>query len=110
VKRYSVRNKTTLLQIEKGVAGAAQQRAGVAAAWRKGICVRLYSEEDFGKRTRFTDPEILRSSLASVILRMASLDLGAVDAFPFLEPPRRVLSRTATSCCRNWALSTSIAI
>ncbi len=87
VKRYSVRNKTTLLQIEKVSQAAAQQRAGRCGRVAEGICVRLYSEEDFGKRTRFTDPEILRSSLASVILRMASLDLGAVDAFPFLEPP-----------------------
>ena len=87
VKRYSVRNKTTLLQIEKISQAAAQQRAGRCGRVAEGICVRLYDEEDFGKRPRFTDPEILRSSLASVILRMASLDLGAVDAFPFLEPP-----------------------
>jgi ATP-dependent helicase HrpA len=87
VKRYSVRNKTTLLQIEKVSQAAAQQRAGRCGRVAEGICVRLYSEEDFGKRPRFTEPEILRSSLASVILRMASLDLGAVDAFPFLEPP-----------------------
>ena len=87
VKRYSVRNKTTLLQIEKVSQAAAQQRAGRCGRVAEGICVRLYAEEDFAKRPRFTDPEILRSSLASVILRMASLDLGAVDAFPFLEAP-----------------------
>ena len=87
VKRYSVRNKTTLLQIEKVSQAAAQQRAGRCGRVAAGICVRLYAEDDFAKRPRFTDPEILRSSLASVILRMASLDLGAVDAFPFLEPP-----------------------
>ena len=87
IKRYSVRNKTTLLQIEKVSQAAAQQRAGRCGRVAEGICVRLYSEEDFAKRPRFTEPEILRSSLASVILRMASLDLGSVDAFPFLEPP-----------------------
>src|SRR5215475_14696923 len=54
---------------------------------RCGICVRLYDEEDFTARPRFTDPEILRSSLAAVILRMAGLELGAVDAFPFLDSP-----------------------
>ena len=87
VKRYSVRNKTTLLQIEKVSQAAAQQRAGRSGRVQDGICVRLYGEEDFAKRPRFTDPEILRSSLASVILRMASLDLGDVAAFPFVEPP-----------------------
>jgi ATP-dependent helicase HrpA len=87
VKRYSVRNKTTLLQIEKVSQAAAQQRAGRCGRVAEGTCVRLYSEEDFAKRPAYTDPEILRSSLAQVILRMASLDLGPVDAFPFLEPP-----------------------
>ncbi len=87
VKRYSVRNKTTLLQIEKVSQAAAQQRAGRSGRVQDGVCVRLYTEEDFGKRPRFTDPEILRSSLASVILRMAALDLGDVAAFPFVEAP-----------------------
>ncbi len=87
VKRYSVRNKTTLLQIEKVSQAAANQRAGRCGRVAEGICVRLYGEDDFAARPKFTDPEILRSSLAAVILRMASLDLGAVDAFPFLEPP-----------------------
>ena len=87
VKRYSLRNKTTLLQIEKVSQAAANQRAGRCGRMQDGICVRLYDEDDFAARPKFTDPEILRSSLAAVILRMASLDLGAVDAFPFLEPP-----------------------
>ncbi|MCC7328120.1 MAG: ATP-dependent RNA helicase HrpA [Burkholderiales bacterium] len=87
VKRYSVRNKTTLLQIEKVSQAAARQRAGRCGRVRDGICVRLYSEEDFAARPMFTEPEILRSSLAAVILRMASLELGAVADFPFLEPP-----------------------
>ena len=87
VKRYSVRNKTTLLQIEKVSQAAANQRAGRCGRVQDGICVRLYGDDDFAARPKFTDPEILRSSLAAVILRMVSLDLGAVDAFPFLEPP-----------------------
>jgi ATP-dependent helicase HrpA len=87
VRRYSLRNKVTLLQIEKIAQAAAEQRAGRCGRIAAGICVRLYGEEDFAARPRFTDPEILRSSLASVILRMAALDLGEVAAFPFLESP-----------------------
>jgi ATP-dependent helicase HrpA len=87
VKRYSLRNKTTLLSIEKVSKAAANQRAGRCGRVADGICVRLYSEADHASRPDYTDPEILRSSLASVILRMAALDLGAVDAFPFLDPP-----------------------
>jgi ATP-dependent helicase HrpA len=87
VKRYSVRNKTTLLAIEKIAQAAANQRAGRCGRVQDGICVRLYADDDFAARPRYTDPEILRSSLASVILRMSALDLGAVDAFPFLDPP-----------------------
>ena len=87
VKRYSVRNKTTLLQIEKVSQAAANQRAGRCGRVQDGICVRLYADEDFAARPEYTDPEILRSSLASVILRMAALDLPEVADFPFLEPP-----------------------
>jgi ATP-dependent helicase HrpA len=87
VKRYSIRNKTTLLAIEKISQAAANQRAGRCGRLADGICVRLYGDDDFAARTKYTDPEILRSSLAAVILRMAALQLGAVDAFPFLEPP-----------------------
>ncbi len=87
VKRYSVRNKTTLLQIEKISQAAARQRAGRCGRVAAGVCVRLYGEEDYAARPEYTEPEILRSSLAAVILRMASLDLGEVDAFPFLEAP-----------------------
>jgi ATP-dependent helicase HrpA len=87
VRRYSLRNKVTLLQIEKIAQAAAEQRAGRCGRVAAGVCVRLYSEEDFKARPRFTDPEILRSSLAAVILRMAALDLGEVAAFPFLEAP-----------------------
>ncbi len=87
VKRYSLRNKTTLLQIEKVSQAAAHQRAGRCGRVADGICVRLYAAEDFASRPRFTDPEILRSSLAAVVLRMAALGLGAVESFPFLDPP-----------------------
>ena len=87
VKRYSLRNKTTLLAIEKISQAAANQRAGRCGRLADGICVRLYGEDDFAGRPKYTDPEILRSSLAAVILRMEALNLGAVDAFPFLEPP-----------------------
>jgi ATP-dependent helicase HrpA len=87
IKRYSLRNKTTLLQIEKISQSAANQRAGRCGRVADGVCVRLYSEEDFTARPRYTDPEILRSSLAAVILRMAALDLSTPEQFPFVEPP-----------------------
>ena len=87
VKRYSLRNKTTLLQIEKISQAAARQRAGRCGRVAAGICVRLYDEADLAARPAYTEPEILRSSLAAVILRMAALDLPVVEAFPFLEPP-----------------------
>jgi ATP-dependent helicase HrpA len=87
VKRYSYRNKVEQLQIEAVSQAAANQRAGRCGRVSNGICVRLYDEADFAQRPRFTDPEILRSSLAGVILRMKSLKLGAVEDFPFLEAP-----------------------
>jgi len=87
VKRYSPRNKVTQLQIEKIARSSANQRAGRCGRVAAGVCVRLYAEDDFAARPEYAEPEILRSSLASVILRMASLDLGAVDAFPFVEAP-----------------------
>jgi ATP-dependent helicase HrpA len=87
INRYSVKNKVQLLQIEKISQAAANQRAGRCGRIAAGVCIRLYSEEDFGKRPAYTDPEILRSSLAAVILRMASLRMGEVNEFPFLEAP-----------------------
>jgi ATP-dependent helicase HrpA len=87
VKRYSYRNKVEQLQVEPISQAAANQRAGRCGRVADGICIRLYDEKDFAGRPRFTDPEILRSSLAGVILRMKSLGLGAVEDFPFLEPP-----------------------
>ncbi|GAB3628471.1 ATP-dependent RNA helicase HrpA [Pandoraea terrae] len=87
VKRYSYRNKVEQLQIEPISQAAANQRAGRCGRVADGICVRLYDEADFQARVRFTDPEILRSSLASVILRMQALRLAKVEEFPFIEPP-----------------------
>lgn len=87
VNRYSPRAKVEQLQIEKISQAAARQRAGRCGRVSNGICIRLYSEEDFNARPAFTDPEILRSSLAAVILRMAALRLGDVAEFPFIEAP-----------------------
>ncbi|GAB4550932.1 MAG: ATP-dependent RNA helicase HrpA [Rhizobacter sp.] len=89
VKRYSYRSKVEQLMIEPVSQAAANQRAGRCGRVSNGICIRLYDEKDFSERPRFTDPEILRSSLAGVILRMKSLHLGLVEDFPFLEPPPR---------------------
>ncbi|KWH43739.1 ATP-dependent RNA helicase HrpA [Burkholderia stagnalis] len=87
VKRYSYRNKVEQLQVESISQAAANQRAGRCGRVADGICIRLYEETDYQARARFTDPEILRASLASVILRMKSLHLTAIESFPFLEPP-----------------------
>ncbi len=87
VKRYSARNKVEQLLIEKISQASANQRAGRCGRVSDGICIRLYDEGDFNNRPRFTDPELLRSSLAGVILRMKSLGLGAVESFPFIDPP-----------------------
>ncbi|WP_249605247.1 ATP-dependent RNA helicase HrpA [Chromobacterium sp. IRSSSOUMB001] len=87
INRYSPRAKVEQLQVEKISQAAARQRAGRCGRVEAGICVRLYSEDDFNQRPAFTDPEIVRSNLAAVILRMAALRLGKVDAFPFLEAP-----------------------
>ncbi|ASM78047.1 ATP-dependent RNA helicase HrpA [Vitreoscilla filiformis] len=93
VKRYSYRNKVEQLQIEAISQAAANQRAGRCGRVANGVCIRLYDEKDYAGRPRFTDPEILRSSLAGVILRMKSLGLGSVEDFPFLEaPPRKAIA------------------
>jgi ATP-dependent helicase HrpA len=88
VKRYSYRNKVEQLQIEPISQAAANQRAGRCGRVADGVCIRLYEEDDFLQRPKFTDPEILRSSLAAVILRMKSLHLTDVETFPFVEPPQ----------------------
>ena len=89
VKRYSARAKVEQLHVEKISQAAAQQRAGRCGRVAAGVCVRLYAEDDFNQRSAFTDPEIIRSNLAAVILRMAALKLGDVAAFPFLEAPEQ---------------------
>jgi ATP-dependent helicase HrpA len=87
VKRYSYRNKVEMLRVENISQAAAQQRAGRCGRVADGVCIRLYSEDDFKARPPYTDPEVLRSSLAAVILRALSLNLGKVEDFPFLDPP-----------------------
>ena len=87
VKRYSARAKVEQLHVEKISQAAARQRSGRCGRVSAGVCIRLFSEEDFNNRPEFTDPEIVRSNLAAVILRMAALKLGDVVAFPFLEMP-----------------------
>jgi ATP-dependent helicase HrpA len=87
ISRYSNRTKVQRLPIEPISQASARQRAGRSGRTSDGICIRLYSEADFDARPEFTEPEILRTSLASVILRMADLDLGEVADFPFIDPP-----------------------
>ena len=87
ISRYSRRLKVQRLPIEKVSQASANQRAGRCGRVADGICIRLYSAEDFDARPEFTEPEILRTNLASVILQMISLDLGELTEFPFVEPP-----------------------
>ena len=89
VKRYSARAKVEQLHIEKISQAAARQRAGRCGRVAAGVAIRLYAEDDFNTRSEYTDPEILRSNLAAVILRMVSLQLGDVAAFPFLQAPEQ---------------------
>ncbi len=87
ISRYSWRTKVQRLPIEPVSQASANQRKGRCGRVADGICIRLYSEEDFDDRPAFTDPEILRTNLASVILQMLALGLGNMEAFPFVEPP-----------------------
>ncbi|MGL5226272.1 MAG: ATP-dependent RNA helicase HrpA, partial [Aeromonas sp.] len=87
ISRYSWRTKVQRLPIEPVSQASANQRKGRCGRVADGICIRLYSEEDFNLRPAFTDPEILRTNLASVILQMLALGLGNMEAFPFVEPP-----------------------
>src|SRR3954447_8915258 len=87
ISRYSSRTKVQRLPIEPISQASANQRAGRCGRVEAGICIRLYSEEDYASRPEFTDPEILRTNLASVILQMTSLGLGDVGRFPFVDPP-----------------------
>lgn len=93
IKRYSWRNKVEQLRIEPISRASANQRAGRCGRVGPGVCIRLYDELDFNNRAPFTDPEVLRSSLASVILRMKSLKLDDIEQFPFVEaPPGRAVA------------------
>jgi ATP-dependent helicase HrpA len=87
ISRYSVRSKIQRLPIEAISQASANQRSGRSGRTSPGIAIRLYSEQDFEKRPEFTEPEILRTNLAAVILQMISLGLGDIHAFPFLQPP-----------------------
>ncbi|HVI38131.1 MAG TPA: ATP-dependent RNA helicase HrpA, partial [Gaiellales bacterium] len=89
ISRYSVRTKVQRLPVEAISQASANQRSGRCGRLGPGVAIRLYSEEDFEGRPEFTDPEILRTNLASVILQMASLGLGDMAQFPFVEPPDR---------------------
>ena len=87
ISRYSYRTKVQRLPIEPISQASANQRKGRCGRVREGICIRLYSEEDFNNRPEFTDPEILRTNLASVILQMTALGLDDIEAFPFVDAP-----------------------
>jgi len=87
INRYSVRQKVEQLRVENIAQAAANQRAGRCGRVMNGVCIRLYDEADFLQRPAYTDAEIFRVSLATVILRMSALGLGEVEAFPFIEPP-----------------------
>lgn len=87
ISRYSRRTKVQRLPIEPISQASAAQRAGRSGRTAPGVCIRLYSEQDFESRPRYTDPEILRTNLAAVILQMAALGFGDIEAFGFLDPP-----------------------
>src|SRR5690606_16614083 len=89
ISRYSVQSKVQRLPIEPISQASANQRAGRCGRVASGICIRLYSEQDFLSRPEFTDPEIQRTNLSAVILQMLLLKLGDIEQFPFVEPPER---------------------
>jgi ATP-dependent helicase HrpA len=89
ISRYSHRTKVQRLQIEPISRASADQRAGRCGRLAPGVCIRLYAEDDYNARPAYSDPEILRTNLASVMLQMAAIGLGEVSSFPFLEPPDR---------------------
>ncbi len=103
ISRYSARLKVQRLPIEPISQASADQRKGRCGRTADGICIRLYGEEDFVERPGFTDPEILRTNLASVILQMAAIGLGAIEEFPFLDPPDRRQIRDGVNLLRELA-------
>ena len=107
MSRYNPRTRTKRLPVEAISQSSANQRAGRAGRVQDGICIRLYDEEDFEKRPRFTQPEIQRANLAEVILRMKAFRLGEIETFPFINPPRRRRHpRRLSRCCTSSARST----
>ena len=100
IKRYSWRNKVEQLRVEPISQASANQRAGRCGRLGPGVCIRLYDEQGFKDRPAFTDPEILRSSLASVILRMKALKLNSIEDFPFVDPPSG--RAIAITYCKSW--------
>ncbi|MHC4948380.1 MAG: ATP-dependent RNA helicase HrpA, partial [Planctomycetota bacterium] len=101
ISRYSARRRLQRLPVEPVSRASADQRAGRCGRTGPGVCVRLYDEPDFEAREAFTPPEILRSSLAGVILQMKALDLGDIDRFPFLDPPRPTTVREGEQTLRE---------
>ncbi|MEO1924406.1 MAG: ATP-dependent RNA helicase HrpA [Gammaproteobacteria bacterium] len=91
ISRYSYKSKVQRLPIERISMAAANQRKGRCGRTSEGICIRLYSEEDFNARSEYTQPEILRTNLASVILQMKALNIGEIEKFPFIDPPEKKL-------------------
>lgn len=106
ISRYSRRTKVQRLPIEPISQASAAQRAGRSGRTAPGVCIRLYSEQDFESRPRYTDPEILRTNLAAVILQMAALQLGDIAEFPFLDPQTLAASATGSNYCRSSVPST----
>ncbi|MHC4415238.1 MAG: ATP-dependent RNA helicase HrpA [Planctomycetota bacterium] len=101
INRYSARRKVQLLPVEPVSRASAEQRKGRCGRLGPGVCVRLYSEDDYKRRDEFTDPEILRANLAGVVLQMHALELGDIGAFPFLDPPPRGMVRDAYDTLRE---------
>jgi ATP-dependent helicase HrpA len=101
ISRYSARRKVQLLPVEAVSRASADQRKGRCGRIGEGVCVRLYAEDDFNARPEFTDPEIVRSNLASVVLQMYALGLGEVDRFPFMDPPGRAMVRDGYKTLRE---------
>jgi ATP-dependent helicase HrpA len=93
MSRYNPRTRTKRLPVEPVSQSSANQRAGRAGRLREGVAIRLYGEEDFAKRDKFTQPEIQRANLAEVILRMKAFGLGEIETFPFLNPPQTAAIR-----------------
>ena len=107
ISRYWLRLKVQRLPIEKVSQASANQRAGRCGRVADGICIRLYTEDDFEARPEFTDPEILRTNLASVILQMTALGLGDIAAFPFVDQPDRRAVADGVALLRSSARSST---